>query len=293
MVRIFLNVKNTIVEPLESWCCEMDCPNWGIEKIDDKHQPMLFGYFENRREALDNFTKLRAAFPELPTAHTIEDVNDCDWQNEYKKFLTAWNYRDLNWVPLWMRGEYNEPENQKVFYFDAGLAFGTGDHPTTRLCAMSMLDYIDECGGDVSDKFIIDAGCGSGILALTAKMYGFGTVYGFDRDEEAVRVSIKYALLNNIEMKNMSFEHAGIERALDGKQADIVLANIISDVLCIYADNLIDAVKDGGTLVLSGILATENEKVKEYFLSRLDGREESCEGMPMGEWSRLVIKMKK
>ncbi len=282
-----------MAEPLESWCCEMGISNWGVEKIDDKHAPMLFGYFETRSEAVESFTLLRSSFPEIPATYTLDQVNDCDWQNEYKKFLTAWNYKDLNWVPLWMRGDFKEPESQKVFYFDAGLAFGTGDHPTTRLCAMSMLDYIDVLGGDVSDKFIIDAGCGSGILALTAKMYGFGEVYGFDRDEEAVRVSKENASLNNIEMKNLSFEHAGIERALEGKQADIVLANIISDVLCIYADNLIDAVKPGGWLVLSGILAAENEKVKQYFLERLDGREESCVGMPMGEWSRLEIKMKK
>ena len=293
MVRIFFKTKNPLAEALEEWSCENGCSNWGVEKIDDKHEPTLFGYFDDARQAAEGFALLRAAFPELPESFDIETVRDCDWQNEYKKFLTAWNYKDLTWVPLWMRGDFKEPPNQKVFYFDAGLAFGTGDHPTTRLCAMSMLDYIEECGGGVSDKFLIDAGCGSGILALTAKLYGFGRVYGFDRDEEAVRVSRENAATNGIDPRGLEFEHAGIERALDGKKADIVLANIISDVLCIYADNLIDAVAAGGTLVLSGILAAENEKVGDYFLSRLGGREESCEAEKMGEWSRLVIKMKK
>lgn len=292
MIKIELKIKNPLSEPIESWCCETGCSNWGIEKIDDKHDTMLFGYFDDEAQAANSFAELRKAFPELSETYSLEPVCDKDWQNEYKKFLTAWNYKDLNWVPLWMRGDFKEPAGQKVFYFDAGLAFGTGDHPTTRLCAMAMLDYIDECGGDVSDKYIIDAGCGSGILALTAKMFGFGRVFGFDRDEEAVRVSLENAKLNNIALDGLSFEHAGIERALEGQQADIVLANIISDVLCIYADNLIDAVRAGGTLVLSGILAAENDKVKEYFLSRLDGRESSCEAMAMGDWSRLVIKMK-
>ena len=172
------------------------------------------------------------------------------------------------------------------------MAFGTGDHPTTRLCAMSMLDYVDACGRDVSGKSLIDAGCGSGILALTAKMYGFGDVYGFDRDEEAVRVSYENAKLNNIPMQGLRFEHAGIERALSGKRADIVLANIISDVLCIYADNLIEAVNPGGRLVLSGILASENKTVMDYFLSRLGHRETSCVPMEMGEWSRIEIQMR-
>ncbi len=292
MVRISLNVKNSFAEPLEAWCCETGCPNWGLEKIDDKHVPLLFGYFDDKPAAEAGYAALRAAFPELPESPSMETVCDRDWKEEYKKFLTAWNYKCLNWVPLWMRGDFKEPPNEKVFYFDAGLAFGTGDHPTTRLCAMSMLDYIDACGGDVSDKFLIDAGCGSGILALTAKMFGFGKVYGFDRDEEAVRVSLENAKLNNIALDGISFEHAGIERALEGKKADIVLANIISDVLCIYADNLIDSVKAGGRLILSGILAAENARVKDYFLSRLDGREESCESMSMGDWSRLEIKFK-
>lgn len=293
MVRIFLEIKNSLADPLETWSCENGCSNWGIEKIDDKHAPMLFGYFDDARQASESFALLRAAFPELPEKCEIETVRDCDWQNEYKKFLTAWNYRDLNWVPLWMRGEFSAPAGQKVFYFDAGLAFGTGDHPTTRLCAMSMLDYVDECGGKVGDKFLIDAGCGSGILALTAKLYGFGKVYGFDRDEEAVRVSRENAALNGVDTRGLEFERGGLERALAGKKADIVLANIISDVLCIYADNLIDATAAGGWLVLSGILASENAKVADYFKSRLGGRAESCEGTPMGDWSRLVIKMKK
>ena len=292
MIRIQLNVKNSFAEPFETWSCETGCSNWGIEKIDDKHTPTLFGYFDDEKSALESLAEMRKSFPELPADFQIEPVCDRDWQNEYKKFLTAWKFRDLNWVPLWMKDGFQAPKDEKVFFFDAGLAFGTGDHPTTRLCAMSMLDYVDACGGDVSGKSLIDAGCGSGILALTAKMYGFGDVYAFDRDEEAVRVSLENAKLNNIPLEKLEFEHAGIEKALENRKADIVLANIIADVLCIYADNLIDAVKPQGRLVLSGILAAENERVKEYFLERLDGREASCTGTPMGEWSRIEIIMK-
>ena len=117
MVKISLIVRNTIAEPFEAWCCEEGISNWGIEKIDDKHPTELFGYFENAQEADENFKLLRNAFPEIPETYKLEDVCDCDWQNEYKKFLTAWNYKDLNWVPLWQKGEFVEPENQKVFYF--------------------------------------------------------------------------------------------------------------------------------------------------------------------------------
>ncbi len=290
MVKLSVIITDAIVQPLEDAFCELTRSNWGIEKINDRLPPELFGYFDSADEAKQAYAELTERFSTLPANFKIEDINDCDWQNEYKKFLKPWNYRDLHWVPVWQRDDYQLPAGDKALYFDAGLAFGTGDHPTTRLCAMSMLDYADS--HDVSDKFIVDAGCGSGILALTAKLYGFGKIYGFDRDEEAVRVSAENANFNSISLDNVSFEHAGIEKALLGKQADIILANIISDVLCIYADVLLGAVKPSGRLVLSGILAVENEKVRDYFMARGGDRIASCEGMAMGEWSRLVIDMK-
>ncbi len=290
MVKLSATIIDALVQPLEDAFCELTRSNWGIEKINDRMPPELFGYFDSLDEAKQAYAELLERFSNLPADFKIEDINDCDWQNEYKKFLKPWTYQDLHWVPVWQRDEYSVPADDKVLYFDAGLAFGTGDHPTTRLCAMSMLDYAKK--SDVSDKFIVDAGCGSGILALTAKLYGYGKIYGFDRDEEAVRVSIENAKFNSIPLENVSFEHAGIEKALAGKKADIILANIISDVLCIYADVLIDSVKAGGRLVLSGILAVENEKVREYFISRGGDRFASCESMVMGEWSRLVIDMK-
>ena len=290
MVKLSATITDALVQPLEDAFCELTRSNWGIEKINDRLPPELFGYFDSDDDAKQAYAELKERFANLPADFSIEQINDCDWQNEYKKFLKPWSYQDLHWVPVWQRDEYQVPENNKAIYFDAGLAFGTGDHPTTRLCAMSMLDYAKTC--NPAEKYIIDAGCGSGILALTAKLYGYGKIYGFDRDEEAVRVSIENAGFNSIPLDNVSFEHAGIEKALAGKQADIILANIISDVLCIYADVLIGAVKDGGWLVLSGILAVENDKVKDYFMSRSNGRFESCEGLAMGEWSRLEIKMK-
>ena len=187
MVKISVEIENSLTGLLEDYFCEFGVSNWGIERINDKTPPELFGYFENDAEADESYKSLRDSFPELPEFYSMEQVNDVDWQNEYKKFLKPWNFENLHWVPLWMRGEYEVGRGDLVLYFDAGLAFGTGDHPTTRLCAMSMLEYAK--AQDVSGKYIIDAGCGSGILALSAKLLGFGKILGFDRDEEAVRVA--------------------------------------------------------------------------------------------------------
>jgi len=103
-------------------------------------------------------------------------------------------------------------------------------------------------------------------------------------------VSLENAEFNSIPKGEIEFAHSGIEGALAGRKADIVLANIISDVLCIYADNLAAAVKTGGKLVLSGILAAENGEVKECFLERCP-RAKSARAAVMGDWSSLVIEM--
>ncbi len=289
MVKLSTSIPDSMAQPAEDALCQLVRSEWGIEKAPGR-EPVFFGYFDSAEQARKSYAEVRKILPFLPEDFSTEDVNDCDWRNEYKKFLKPWSYRDLHWIPEWMRGEYAVPAGDKALYFDAGLAFGTGDHPTTRLCAMSMLDYAKSAGAE--GKFLIDAGCGSGILALTAKLYGFGKIYGFDRDEEAVRVSAENARFNGMALDNLSFEHAGIERALSGKKADVLLANIISNVLCIYADNLVGAVKEGGLLVLSGILASEAGKVREYFETRGGGRFEGVAEASMGEWARLEIRMK-
>ncbi len=288
MIKISADIPNILSGVLEEAFCELVRSPWGIERGDKNSPTVLFGFFDSEEEARSEWEKLGESVSDLPKNFRMERLEDADWQNAYKEFLKPWNWRDLHWVPVWMKGEYRVPKGDKVLYFDAGLAFGTGDHPTTRLCAQAMREYADEPGKDLSERSVIDVGCGSGILALTAKLFGFGEVYGFDRDEEAVRVSVENAGLNSI--GGVVFEHAGIERALgNGKSADLLLANIQSDVLCIYSENLARAVKKGGRLVLSGILASEAEDVKSRFLEGC-GRPLIFEELKtMGDWARVVF----
>lgn len=288
MLKISTTITDILSPRLEDALCEIEECHWSIEKIDDKTPPSLIGYFDDEAQAQEALEFLRQSFPELPEVFEKEILQDSDWKNEYKKHLTAWNVEDLHWVPVWMRPDYQVPAGDKVFYFDAGLAFGTGDHPTTRLCAQAMLKYKKRVG-DVSDKFIVDAGCGSGILALSAKLEGFGKILGFDRDPEAVRVSAENAVINSISLEGVEFVHAGLEKALNNISADVVIANIQADVLCVFADALTSAVKTGGELILSGILATENDQVKAVFEEKLRGKIKSCESFVMGDWSSLEI----
>ena len=129
-------------------------------------------------------------------------------------------------------------------------------------------------------------------MALSAVQLGCLNVSGFDRDPESVRVSENNRLENNISDKNVKFHHAGLEEGfkLTGP-ADVVLANIISDVLCIYADDLVQSIKPGGVLVLSGILNKEQDTVREFFAQKcqLAWGNVNVDGRTMGGWSDVAL----
>src|SRR5690606_13383313 len=99
------------------------------------------------------------------------------------------------WVPVWERASYQVTNDDVVVWLDPGLAFGTGNHETTRLCCERLVSW---SGARAREARVVDAGCGSGILALSAARLGFDDVRGFDHDAEAVRVSEENAALNEL-----------------------------------------------------------------------------------------------
>jgi ribosomal protein L11 methyltransferase len=211
------------------------------------------------------------------------ELVEADWRDSYKAHFRAWRFDRLHWVPVWERSTYVVPPGDAVLWLDPGLAFGTGNHETTRLCVERLVVCAEEHG---TGGRVIDAGCGSGILALSAALLGYRDVLGFDNDPEAVRVSGENAALNGLTGK-VRFETADLESGLVGRQADLLLANIQADVLLRYAAVLTGAVAPGGSLILSGILAGENAQVRAGFEQAAPGW--SVNARVMGEWSDVVL----
>ena len=133
---------------------------------------------------------------------------------------------------------------------------------------------------------MIDAGCGSGILALSAARLGCGEIVGFDLDPEAVRISRENAALNGLAGR-IVFSEGDLLTGLAGREAEIVLANIQADVLMRFAPHLLGAVAPGGKLVLSGILAAELAQVRTAFAAAAPGW--VSETRTLGEWSDLQL----
>ena len=149
-------------------------------------------------------------------------------------------------VPSW----HQAPDPQAInLVLDPGMAFGTGSHPTTRLC----LEWLERTV--TPDVSILDYGCGSGILAIAAAKLGAGEVLGVDIDEQAVS-----AARSNAERNAVAVRFDDSAKAIEG-QFDIVVANILSNPLKALAPAICSHVRAGGQLALSGILAEQADEL--------------------------------
>lgn len=290
MIQIHHEVDADFGAKLEEYFLEWDRSPWMLTRDTGKQPYQLYGYFESSEEALQQWSNLRLKFKKLPEEIELTTLDDRDWKEAYKDHFKPWQVGHLHWVPEWERDTYQLPEGDSAVYLDPGMAFGTGDHPTTRLCAEEIINACTLWKDDLASKKVIDAGCGSGILAISAYALGFTQVFGFDNDPEAIKVSLENIELNGFEGK-VDFVHAGIEQALKDRTCDLMVANIQADVLSIYAENLINAINPKGILALSGILGVEVEQVRSHFdaaVARL-GRSGSSRTKVYGEWSSVVI----
>ncbi|QNA90419.1 50S ribosomal protein L11 methyltransferase [Massilia sp. Dwa41.01b] len=188
-------------------------------------------------------------------AFSTRAVADADWvrltQSQFEPIHIGTNI----WVvPSWH--EAPDPDGL-ILELDPGLAFGTGSHPTTRLC-MEWLEAHPKPG-----KSVLDYGCGSGILAMVAKKMGAGDVAGVDIDPQAIESARLNAERNGCEITfYVPDELAVSSNALHASgKFDIVVANILSSPLKLMAPMLSGRVAPGGSLVLSGVLARQAEEV--------------------------------
>jgi len=184
----------------------------------------------------------------LPT-YAETAVQDQDWVRLTQAQFAPIQIGARLWiVPSW----HAQPEQADalVLQLDPGVAFGTGSHPTTRLC----LRWLEQQNW-AEQKSVLDYGCGSGILALAACRLGAGDVWGLDIDPQAVG-----AAQHNNEV-NQCHAHFGLPDAIPDGQFDRVVANILSSPLKLLAPMLCARVAPSGALVLSGVLARQTDEV--------------------------------
>ncbi len=291
MYQVRFPISETLLDEIETYFCEQDLIPWTLFQERAGCPYFILGYFEDKADIAAAWEHFHDAIPKLPEKYELIEMEDCDWQNAYKAYLKPWNSRDLHWVPSWMRADYMLPAKHKALYLDAGMAFGTGTHETTQLCAERLLDYRD-ANENFSEQYLIDAGCGSGILAISAYLLGAKHVFGFDIDPDSIKVSNENLAENELSKDAVIFAEADLEQGLKNKQADFVMANILAPILIANAGILVSAIKPQGELVLSGILTKEIDDVRTAFHATVkkQGGNWEIDSRNKGEWSDLRLK---
>jgi ribosomal protein L11 methyltransferase len=187
---------------------------------------------------------------EIPS-YTLEPLGEKDWVRESHERLQPILIGKRLWVvPSW----HSPPEPEGIILsIDPGLAFGTGGHPTTRLCLHWLEQNIN--GGEK----VIDYGCGSGILAIAALKLGAGTAMGVVIDPHALETSRANACRNGVALPLFRSDQ------VPQTKADIVLANILANPLRVLASNLIGYARPGAHVVMSGLIVGQESEIIDVF----------------------------
>ncbi len=277
-------------EATELALLESGFDGWSLLEDAVARRAWIVGIFQSEAEAGARWADLSAALPVPPLgAFAPRRLPDADWKHSYRDHFKAWAFGRLHWVPVWERENFHLPEGHSVLWLDPGMAFGTGNHETTRLCIERLVEFEAALpgGAAASGLRVVDAGCGSGILALSASLLGFRDVSGFDNDPEAIRVSIENAELNGLHNR-VRFAASGLPEGLGSGGAGVVLANIQADILIRHAGALAGAVAPDGLLAMSGILASEAGLVRKAFEAPAPGW--ASDSRVLGEWCDLGLR---
>jgi ribosomal protein L11 methyltransferase len=208
-------------------------------------------------------------------------VREADWAEAWKAHFPVMRIgRRLVIRPTWRR--HRAGPDDVVLALDPGMAFGTGLHPTTRLCLAALEPLADD--GRLAGARVLDVGCGSGILSIAALKLGAASALGVDTDPIAVTSTAANARRNRLGRRLQARE--GSVPTASGP-FDVVLANLVAGVLIPLAADLRDEMRPGGTLLASGIFADRETEVTAAFVAagmEVDGR--SVEG----DWVALALR---
>ncbi len=184
----------------------------------------------------------------LDTSATKEE----DWRNNWKKYFNPTPVGEKLLIrPTW-RDDY-DAGGRAVINLDPGLAFGTGNHETTRLCLQTIEKYLRE--GDT----VLDVGCGSGILAIASLLLGAESAVGVDIDEVAVRTAVENAELNGVSEKFTAIV-GDLTQKVSGKY-NLVVANIVADAIISLSKDVKSFMTPDSIYIMSGIIDTRGDEV--------------------------------
>lgn len=226
-------------------------------------------YLPDDETAADRLSALRQylqslaeLFPDLePASLTTERVSDPGWGEEWKKYFKPFRVgRGIIIKPTWE--PYAAGDGDTIIEIDPGMAFGTGQHASTLMCLESIEDIL--AATPAAGERVLDAGAGTGILAIAAAKLGAKSAVCIDIDEQAVTIARENAAANNV-ARHLDIR-AGEIAAVRGPFS-LIVANITAGPLIRMHDDFLSLLAPGGLLVMSGILEQDREAIERRFLA--------------------------
>lgn len=211
---------------------------------------------ENPLEAV-SFIKERLDAMEIKYEIKIADCATEDWVNNWKQYFHPMPIGEKLLIrPTW-EDEY-DPQGRKVLHIEPGLAFGTGSHPTTKLCLETLEKYITR------GSTVLDIGCGSGILSIACLLLGAQKAVGVDIDSLAVKTAQANAVENGFDEKQFTVLQGNLSDKVTGKYT-VVVANIVADIIMELNKDVGRFLEKDGVYITGGIIESREDEVLYSF----------------------------
>ena len=225
----------------------------------DKTIVSVSAYVSADKPVIDHTAYIKDRLNSLGVEYNLELISLCeeDWADSWKQYYKPIKIgKRLVVVPMWEK--YDAKNGEIIVKMDPGMAFGTGTHETTRLCATLLEDYVD------NNSVMLDVGTGSGILAICASKLGAKECYAYDIDPVAVRVARENVRDNDVD--NIECEVSDLLKGVSPKKYDVITANIVADIIIRMLPDIGKFMHEKTVLVISGII---DERCEDVYASSL------------------------
>ena len=247
----------------------------------DKSKVLIHIYISPEENPAESIAFLRERLLSEGVDNEIHTLccNEEDWRNNWRQYFFPIPVGEKLLIrPTW-RDEIDAGE-RKIINIDPGLAFGTGNHETTRLCLAQLERYVTE------SSTLLDVGCGSGILSIAGVLLGAERAFGVDIDPTAVRTAKENAELNNVSDK-CTFVAGNLTDKVEGTY-DVVAANIVADAIIMLSKDVRKFMNENSVYIMSGIIESRLDDV----LGAIEENFEIKETLTDSGWVCLVAKAK-
>lgn len=225
----------------------------------DRTKGIIHVYINPHENPLEAISYIKERLDNQQISYEIK-IADCateDWVNNWKQYFHPMPIGSKLLIrPTW-EDEY-DAGGRKVLHIEPGLAFGTGSHPTTKLCLETLEKYIDE------KSTVLDIGCGSGILSIASLLLGAQSAFGVDIDSLAVKTALANAAENGFDNSKFNVVQGNLSDKVTGK-FNVVVANIVADIIMEFNKDVSKFLTDDGVYITGGIIESREDEVLYSF----------------------------